>query len=119
MALALVLAPVHLHAQDVSALYRARCAVCHGAEGRGDGPAGALLTPPPRDFTSGVYKFRSTPSGTLPTESDVFRTISRGLPGTAMPPFADLLSESAGLVRENERRWRTFHAAVAAIVQRS
>ena len=74
-------------------LYRARCAVCHGAEGRGDGPAAALLTPRPRDFTSGVYKFRSTPSGSLPTEADLFRTITRGLSGTGMPPFADLLSE--------------------------
>ena len=29
---------------------------------------------------------------------------------------ADLLSDSAGLVPENERRWRTFHARVEAIV---
>jgi len=94
LALVLMLAPVHLHAQDVPALYRARCAVCHGPEGHGDGPAAALLTPAPRDFTSGVYKFRSTPSGTLPTETDVVRTITRGLPGTSMPPFGDLLSES-------------------------
>jgi mono/diheme cytochrome c family protein len=88
-----VLAPLSVHAQDAAVLYRARCAVCHGAEGRGDGPAAALLTPRPRDFTSGVYKFRSTPSGSLPTEADLFRTITRGLSGTGMPPFADLLSE--------------------------
>jgi mono/diheme cytochrome c family protein len=93
LALAVVLAPSIAHAQDVAALYRARCAVCHGAEGRGDGPAAALLTPRPRDFTTGVYKFRSTPSGTLPTEADVLRTITRGLPGTSMPPFGDLLGE--------------------------
>jgi mono/diheme cytochrome c family protein len=89
-----VLAPLATHAQDVSALYRARCAVCHGAEGRGDGPAAPLLTPKPRDFTTGVYKFRSTPSGSLPTEADIFRTITRGLSGTSMPPFADLLNEA-------------------------
>jgi mono/diheme cytochrome c family protein len=94
LALALALAPIAAHAQDVPALYRARCAVCHGAEGRGDGPAAAMLNPQPRDFTSGVYKFRSTPTGTLPTEGDVFRAITRGLPGTSMPPFAELLSES-------------------------
>jgi mono/diheme cytochrome c family protein len=93
LALALALAPRLALAQDVAALYRARCAVCHGAEGRGDGPAAALLTPRPRDFTTGVYKFRSTPSGTLPTEADVLRTITRGLPGTSMPSFADLLGE--------------------------
>jgi mono/diheme cytochrome c family protein len=94
LALALVLAPLGVEAQDVAGIYRARCAVCHGAEGRGNGPAAALLNPSPRDFTSGVYKFRSTPSGTLPTESDVFRTITRGLPGTSMPSFADLLGEA-------------------------
>jgi len=93
LALALVLTPLAAGAQDAAALYRARCAVCHGPEGRGDGPAAALLTPRPRDFTSGVYKFRSTPSGSLPTEADLFRTITRGLPGTSMPPFADLMTE--------------------------
>ena len=94
LALALALAPVAASAQDTAALYRAHCAVCHGADGRGDGPAAALLTPAPRDFTSGVYKFRSTPSGTLPTEADVLRTITRGLSGTSMPPFADLLTDA-------------------------
>ena len=94
IALALLLAPVTLHAADVAELYRLRCAVCHGAEGRGDGPAAPLLTPPPRDFTTGVYKFRSTPAGTLPTESDVLRTITRGLSGTSMPPFGDLIEDA-------------------------
>jgi mono/diheme cytochrome c family protein len=94
LALVLALAPSIAQAQDAAALYRVRCAVCHGAEGRGDGPAAPLLTPPPRDFTTGVYKFRSTPSGTLPTEADVVRTITRGLSGTSMPPFADLLTEA-------------------------
>ena len=94
LALALALAPFTAAAQDAAALYRARCAVCHGAEGRGDGPAAPLLAPKPRDFTSGVYKFRSTPSGSLPTEADVFRTITRGLSGTSMPPFADLLNDT-------------------------
>lgn len=27
------------------------CVACHGATGQGDGPAGAALTPRPRDFT--------------------------------------------------------------------
>lgn len=94
LALALALAPLTAAAQDVAALYRARCAVCHGGEGRGDGPAAPLLAPKPRDFTTGVYKFRSTPSGSLPTEADVFRTITRGLSGTSMPPFADLLNDT-------------------------
>lgn len=111
MALALALAPLAAHAQEVAAVYRAHCAVCHGAEGRGDGPAASLLTPPPRDFTTGVYKFRSTPSGTLPTEADVLRTITRGLSGTSMPPFADLLTEA-------ERRALARHVLALAPASR-
>jgi mono/diheme cytochrome c family protein len=74
-----------------AALYREHCAACHGAEGRGDGPAAGLLSPRPRDFTRGQYKFRSTPSGQRPTLDDVARTIRMGLPGTSMPGYADLL----------------------------
>ena len=41
----------------------------------------------PRDFTSGVYKFRSTDSASLPLESDLYRTITRGLARVSMPAF--------------------------------
>jgi mono/diheme cytochrome c family protein len=79
-------------AADGGAIYRERCAVCHGGEGRGDGPAGGLLAPPPRDFTAGRYKFRSTPTGSLPTLGDVVATTQRGLRGTSMPAFGDVLT---------------------------
>ncbi len=69
-------------------LYSANCAVCHGAEGRGDGPGAYLIFPEPRDFTRGIFKFRSTP--TTPTNADLLRTITRGIPGTAMPAWANL-----------------------------
>ena len=39
------------------------------------------------DFTKGLYKFRTTNSGELPTDEDLFRTISRGIPGTTMQTF--------------------------------
>ncbi|MBI4566451.1 MAG: c-type cytochrome [Planctomycetes bacterium] len=71
-------------------LYASLCATCHGAEGRGDGLAAEYLFPRPRDFTSGVYKFRSTATGEAPTDDDILRTITRGIPGSAMPPFAHL-----------------------------
>ena len=32
-------------------LYAAKCHICHGANGRGDGPAAAALNPKPADFT--------------------------------------------------------------------
>jgi DMSO reductase family type II enzyme heme b subunit len=72
------------------ALARAWCAGCHGAEGKGNGPAAARLDPRPRDFTTGTYKIRSTPSGGLPTDADLFRTITVGMPGSAMPGWDHL-----------------------------
>jgi mono/diheme cytochrome c family protein len=77
-------------AQFGGRLYGIYCKNCHGAEGRGDGPRAPVFKPPPRDLTLGKYKFRSTPTGELPTSEDLFRTISGGLHGTGMPAFADL-----------------------------
>lgn len=74
------------------ALYERECAVCHGQGGKGDGPAAYLLFPKPRDFTRAYFKIRSTTSGSLPTDEDLFRTITNGMPGSAMPSF-DWLSE--------------------------
>jgi cbb3-type cytochrome c oxidase subunit III len=93
--LAVLLAAAPSTADDGGRIYRERCAVCHGADGRGDGAAAGLLEPRPRDFTTGRYKFRSTPTGTLPTLADVVATTSRGLRGTSMPGFADLLAPPA------------------------
>ncbi|HYQ79900.1 MAG TPA: cytochrome c, partial [Anaeromyxobacteraceae bacterium] len=71
-------------------VYRVRCTQCHGVGGDGRGPHAVRLAIPPRDFTTGVYEFRSTPSGSLPTDQDLFRTVSQGLHGTAMIPWAFL-----------------------------
>lgn len=71
-------------------VYRKYCAQCHNDNGDGRGIAAAYLEPPPRDFTSGKYKLRSTPSGYMPTDADLERSIRQGLPGTAMPAFPNL-----------------------------
>jgi len=73
-------------------VYRKACLTCHGVAGDGAGPVARLFKPAPRDFTRGVYKFRSTPSGQLPTDADLYRTISTGIPGTGMPAWAPHLS---------------------------
>ena len=78
-------------------LYDANCIQCHGAEGKGDGYGAPFLVPPPRDFTSGQFKFRTTAGGQLPTDDDLFRTVSRGANGTGMPPWKYLLND--------EERW--------------
>lgn len=66
-------------------VYEKYCIGCHGVEGDGQGPAADMLIVKPRDFTSGVFKFRSTPSGTLPTDEDLYKTITRGVYRTSMP----------------------------------
>jgi cytochrome c oxidase cbb3-type subunit 2 len=74
-------------------IYLQNCAACHGEKGDGKGPEANRLKTKPRDFTTGNYKFRSTPSGSLPTDEDMFRSISQGVRTTSM--LAQLhLSES-------------------------
>lgn len=68
-------------------VYRKYCVGCHGEYGDGNGPATARLITRPRDFTSGIYKFRSTDSGSLPLDEDLHRTITRGLSQVSMPAF--------------------------------
>ena len=48
-------------------VYFAHCAQCHGSEGDGKGHAFDVVFPRPRDFTSGMFKFRTTESGEPPT----------------------------------------------------
>ena len=71
-------------------VYERACLTCHGTEGKGDGIAAPHLNPRPRDFTRGVFKFRTTPDGAVPTDNDLDRTIKHGLNGTAMSPWAEL-----------------------------
>lgn len=90
-------APIAAGAQDLAgapharaeALYAKQCAACHGAEGRGDGPAAYLLYPKPRDFRAARYRLVSTWDG-VPTEDDTFRVITRGIPGSSMPAWSHL-----------------------------
>lgn len=71
-------------------LFKRRCAICHGIEGDGKGEGAYMLQTKPRDFTAGVYKFRSTPTGSLPSDEDLYITITRGIRGTAMVPQTGL-----------------------------
>ncbi len=67
--------------------YDMYCSGCHGVDGDGKGPAARFLDPLPRDFTTAAYKFRSTPSGALPTNADLHRVLSQGVLGTSMPSW--------------------------------
>src|SRR5213594_3770010 len=90
-------APGSLLAQDTTAgksVYVKWCAGCHGDGGAGDGVAAAYMLPRPRNFTSGLYKIRTTASGQLPTDADLERAIDEGLPGSAMPGWKGRLSQA-------------------------
>jgi len=73
-------------------IYMHMCSFCHGKDGNGGGVAVEYLYPWPRDFRKGIFKFRTTPTGTLPRDEDIYRTIIKGVPGTAMPAWGDALS---------------------------
>lgn len=94
-------APVAANPELGKRLYLERCEQCHGVEGQGDGAAADFVYPRPRDFTLALFKVRSTPSGRVPTDHDLFRVISEGLPGTSMPAWKKFLTE--------EERWQLVH----------
>ena len=74
------------------AIYEQRCVQCHGADGRGGGAAAPALLPRPRDFAAAQYKLRTTETGSLPTDDDLIRTVTYGIPGTSMPGWQKFLS---------------------------
>lgn len=77
--------------------YDKYCAQCHGDEGDGQGIATQYLRPEPRDFTAAKYKVRTTPTGMLPTDADISRTIRLGFPYTGMPAFRENVISDAEL----------------------
>ena len=63
--------------------YGLHCQSCHGEAGRGDGPAGVGLEPPPADLTIHVP---------LHPDGDLFGFIEDGVPGTGMAPLGGVLT---------------------------
>ncbi|MBL3528856.1 MAG: cytochrome c [gamma proteobacterium endosymbiont of Lamellibrachia anaximandri] len=77
------------------------CGACHGALGKGDGPAAAALDPKPRSFSDGVFKYDTDGDGSAGTDTDLFNIIKYGsaayggaatMPGRADIPDSDLQS---------------------------
>jgi mono/diheme cytochrome c family protein len=79
----------HANSSSVKYDYRRYCVGCHGPMGDGNGEVAQWLEPPmwpkPRDFQLGVFKCRSTLTGTLPTDQDLYDAIGRGFDRSAMP----------------------------------
>jgi mono/diheme cytochrome c family protein len=94
--------------------YRRYCVGCHGELGDGNGENAQWLTPKPRDFQLATFKCRSTPTGTLPTDEDLYDTIGRGLDRSNMPAWNPLNGQQrANLVawiKHYSPRWQNEKA---------
>lgn len=83
-----VVLPGYSHAQSAKDLYAQRCESCHGTTGKGDGPAGKFLKPPPKDFAV-----------SLKAKSDgwIAKAIKKGGPAVGesalMPASSDLTNQ--------------------------
>ena len=70
-------------------LFASQCAFCHGDKGYGDGPAAKYLYPRPHNFSIGKFRLVSAVNR-VPTDQDLLRVITHGMPGSAMLPFGHL-----------------------------
>ncbi len=100
-------------------VYEERCLVCHGDKGNGKGPVGTIrnsekdgriLIVRPRDFTTGVFRFRSTPTGCMPSDNDLLRLVNTGIPRAFMPAHKDRLTPEekkavTGYIKTFSKRW--------------
>ena len=78
-------------ASQAKRLYFEHCALCHGPDGRGNGSAAPSMIPRPRDFTQGLFKYKSTPAAAPPSDDDLYAVIADGLSASAMPGWKDIL----------------------------
>lgn len=89
-------------------VYQTNCFVCHGKTGDGQGSASRLMPTKPRNFTAGKFKLRTTRWGTLPTDEDLFRTVTLGFPVYGMPSFKTLSAKD---------RWGVVYYIKSMMVQ--
>ncbi len=99
------------HARDASMNYRRYCAGCHGDLGDGEGENAVWIDPKPRNFTLATFRCRSTPSGSLPTDQDLYDTVGRGLQSSNMPSWNPLSNQNrvdlVAYVKHFSDRWKT------------
>ncbi len=91
-----------LAAHEGYELFAAHCVACHGAKGRGNGPAAIALRVRPRDFWDERYRYVSTLNG-VPTLEDLMQTIESGRHFGAMPARPNLTDAEVRLLAEYVR----------------
>jgi len=80
----------NMHHHQIYELY---CAACHGKKGAADVPVAERMYPKPRDFTTGLFKYKTTPGALPPSDADIFNVIKYGLTGTSMPGWQRILTD--------------------------
>jgi len=99
------------HSEAGAQLYYRYCWGCHGARGNGDGENAPYVTPQPRNFVAAIFKCRSTPTGTLPLDSDLYDSLNRGFNFTNMPSWITLTAQEradlVAFIKTFSSRWVT------------
>jgi mono/diheme cytochrome c family protein len=102
------------HAESGKQLYRRYCVGCHGPDGDSNGENAQWIDPKPRDFTLATFKCRSTPTGTLPTDQDLYNAVERGFVTTNMPSWRPLTPQQradlVAFIKTFSPRWKTDKA---------
>lgn len=99
------------HAGEGKKLYRRYCIGCHGPLGDGNGENAQWIDPKPRDFVAATFKCRSTPTGTLPTDEDLYKSVGRGFTNSNMPHWDSLTDQNridlVAYIKTFSPRWQT------------
>src|SRR2546429_2291621 len=92
-------------------LYYRFCWGCHGFRGDGNGENGPYLNILPRNFVAATFKCRSTPTGTLPTDEDLYNSLGRGFNNSNMPGWISLTKQQradmVAFIKTFSPRWKS------------
>jgi mono/diheme cytochrome c family protein len=102
------------HSDAGKQLYFRYCWGCHGYRGDGNGENAPYLNILPRNFVAATFKCRSTPTGTLPTDQDLYNSLVRGLNNSNMPSWITLTDQNradlVAFIKTFSPRWKTEKA---------
>lgn len=102
-------------------IFRGACVGCHGEKGDGTGREGKYLPIPPRDFVVAQFLCRHTPSGSLPRDEDLFRSIRHGFKSqVGMPSFRFLSDREVwaviSFIKTLSTRWKEEEVPPAIVI---
>lgn len=80
---------VAANADDPKEVFKTRCVMCHGEDGKGDGPASVALNPKPRNYTDPTWQ-KSV------TDDQIKKTITGGGASVGKSPIMPAQPDLAG-----------------------